>query len=169
MTGRTRDMLGGCWINALAVLGSLAPHQLRSFVQSCSLCVLGLCVSRFALRLYTCSCRARAAVPQPSKLDFVINPGSRIDPLDGPRAGGLQPGAKSAKPKVGAACLLLSLLLPRWRSMLWLPRAMCAATGSVGPACAHTQQLHAVHARLQDSAPPVAQTCCQQHPPVQWQ
>lgn len=43
--------------------------------------------------------RTRAAVPQPSRMDFVINPGSRVDPLDGPK-GGLQPGAKpGGKPK----------------------------------------------------------------------
>jgi hypothetical protein len=46
------------------------------------------------------ACRTRAAVPQPSRMDFVINPGSRVDPLDGPK-GGLQPGAKpGGKPKV---------------------------------------------------------------------
>lgn len=39
-------------------------------------------------------------MPQPGRLDFVINPGSRVDPLDGPRAG-VQPGAKpGGKPKV---------------------------------------------------------------------
>lgn len=43
--------------------------------------------------------RARAAVPQPSRMDFVINPGSRIDPLDGPLGAGLQSGAKQGPPK----------------------------------------------------------------------
>lgn len=28
------------------------------------------------------ACRARASVPQPSKMDFVINPGNRVDPLE---------------------------------------------------------------------------------------
>lgn len=42
-------------------------------------------------------------MPQPSRMDFVINPGSRVDPLDGPK-GGLQPGAKpGGKPKVSEA------------------------------------------------------------------
>lgn len=53
------------------------------------------------------ACRTRAAVPQPSRMDFVINPGSRVDPLDGPK-GGLQPGAKpGGKPKVSEAAAKL--------------------------------------------------------------
>lgn len=46
-------------------------------------------------------------MPQPSRMDFVINPGSRVDPLDGPK-GGLQPGAKpGGKPKVSEAAARL--------------------------------------------------------------
>ncbi|KAF6257576.1 hypothetical protein COO60DRAFT_1701786 [Scenedesmus sp. NREL 46B-D3] len=48
--------------------------------------------------------RQRAAVPQPSKMDFVINPGSRMDPLEASlqrsgTAGGGSGGAAGAKAK----------------------------------------------------------------------
>jgi hypothetical protein len=55
-----------------------------------------------------CVCRTRAAVPQPSRMDFVINPGSRLDPLDGPMQSGVKSKPGGGKPKVRqlACCVL---------------------------------------------------------------
>jgi hypothetical protein len=52
--------------------------------------------------LCVCCCvrRTRAAVPQPSRMDFVINPGSRVDPLDGPMQLGSKGKPGGGKPKV---------------------------------------------------------------------
>jgi hypothetical protein len=49
--------------------------------------------------------RARAAVPQPGRLDFVINPGSQLDPLEVAMrrnaASASGSGSRAAKSKVG--------------------------------------------------------------------